>query len=68
MRGRGYYGATPPGLWGRREFLRVGSLSALGLGLGDYLRLSAGQSTPARGDACIMIVLDGGRRSTRRST
>ncbi|MDE0125095.1 MAG: DUF1501 domain-containing protein [Bryobacterales bacterium] len=60
MRGRGYYGATPPGLWGRREFLRVGSLGALGLGLSDYLRLSAGQPTPARGDACIMIVLDGG--------
>ena len=60
MRGRGYYGATPQGIWGRREFLRVGSLSALGLGLGDYLRLDASQETPSSGKSCIMIVLDGG--------
>ncbi|MYB54673.1 MAG: DUF1501 domain-containing protein [Acidobacteriia bacterium] len=60
MRGRGYYGVTPPGIWGRREFLRMGSLSALGLGLGDYLRLGASQAERVLDRACIMIVLDGG--------
>ena len=60
MQGRGYYGATPPNIWGRREVLRVGSLSALGLGLPEYLRLEAAQDTAAGDRACIMIVLDGG--------
>ena len=60
MRGRGYYGATPASAWGRREFLRLGSLSTLGLGLGDYLRLGAAQEVSPRDRSCIMIVLDGG--------
>lgn len=60
MRGQGSSGAPFRRIWGRREFLRVGSLSALGLGLGDYLRLSAAQPTAADDKACIMIVLDGG--------
>ena len=38
----------------------MGSLSAIGLGLGDYLRLGAAQKEAAGGQACIMIVLDGG--------
>lgn len=60
MRGRGYYGATPRGVWGRREFLRVGSLGPLGLGLGEFLKLSAGPSGGDSERSCIMIVLDGG--------
>src|SRR5437660_107096 len=42
----------------RREFLRVGSLSALGLSLADVLRLRAGQ--PQRLPNCILVWLDGG--------
>ena len=47
----------------RREFLRVGSLSALGLGLADLLRLRSlaedgSNRAPARN--CILIWLDGG--------
>ena len=60
MRGRGYYGATPASTWGRREFLRVGTLGPIGLSLGDYLKLSASQKRPAADKSCIMIVLDGG--------
>ena len=60
MRGRGYYGATPASTWGRREFLRVGTLGPIGLSLGDYLKLRAGQERPATDKSCIMIVLDGG--------
>lgn len=60
MRGRGYYGTTPRSTWGRREILRVGALGPLGLGLGDYLRLSAGQTNATSDKSCIMIVLDGG--------
>ena len=60
MRGRGYYGAAPPNIWGRREVLRLGTLGPLGLGLGEYLRLRAAQPDPPGEKACIMIVLDGG--------
>ena len=54
----------------RRDLLRVGGLTALGLGLGDFFRLRqamaadkpAGQSSPgtARAKSCILIWLDGG--------
>ena len=47
----------------RREFLHVGGLGVLGLGLTDLLRLraSAAQgSTNRRSPACILIWLDGG--------
>lgn len=47
----------------RREFLRVGSLSALGLGLADALRYRL-QADPARQSPklpnCILLWLDGG--------
>ena len=46
-------------LWGRREFIRIGSLGPLGIGLGDYLSLRA-QSPTQSDKSCIMIVLDGG--------
>jgi hypothetical protein len=43
--------------WGRREFLRIGSIG--GLSLADFLSLRA-QTPGAEQKACIMIVLDGG--------
>src|SRR6266545_98069 len=51
------------GNWGRREFVRIGSLGGLGLGLSSYLSLRAQTSDSARSQSdkgCIMIVLDGG--------
>lgn len=48
----------------RRDFLRVGGLAALGLGLGDFFHLqSAFASTntlTAKAKSCILIWLDGG--------
>ena len=48
----------------RRGLLRVGGLSALGLGLGDYFRLQrlygAENTLKAKAKACILIWLDGG--------
>ena len=49
----------------RRDFLRVGGLSAFGLGLGQFAnlqRLQAAGSTrlPAKAKNCILIWLDGG--------
>ena len=44
----------------RRDFLRVGSLTALGLGLPDWFRLRAGQTGGERAKACILLWLDGG--------
>jgi hypothetical protein len=48
----------------RRDFVRVGSLSALGLGLADLLALRAGAENASTGATrakhCILIWLDGG--------
>ena len=48
----------------RRDFLRVGGLAALGLGLGDFFHLQrafAGNNTlTAKAKSCILIWLDGG--------
>lgn len=44
----------------RREFLRLGSLSAFGLGLADVLRLRAAAEQLAKLPSCILIWLDGG--------
>ncbi len=45
----------------RRDFLRVGSLSAAGFTLANYLKMAeAGQVGPARGKAAIFIDLPGG--------
>jgi len=48
----------------RRDFLRVGGLAALGLGLGDFFHLQrafAGNNTLiAKAKSCILIWLDGG--------
>lgn len=46
----------------RRDFLKLGSLGALGLGLSDFLRLQA-LSNPGsvpKAKSCILIWLDGG--------
>ncbi len=44
----------------RREFLRLGSLSAFGLGLADVFRLRAAANPPAKLPNCIILWLDGG--------
>ncbi len=55
---------TTCGGFRRRELIRVGGLTALGLGMGDYLRhqlLWAAEGNPARkAKSCILIWLDGG--------
>ncbi len=54
-----------PHLRGRREFLRVGALSYLGLGLSDYFQLSSLMASPnakkAKAQACILIWMHGGQ-------
>src|SRR5687768_7855014 len=46
----------------RRDFLRVGSLSALGLGLPGFfaLRACGAGAVAAKAKSCILIWLDGG--------
>src|SRR5262245_13436392 len=44
----------------RREFLRAGTLTALGLTLSDALRLRAATGATRRMPACVLIWLDGG--------
>ena len=48
----------------RRDIIRIGGLSALGLGLGDYFRLrhagAAEASRIAKAKSCILVWLDGG--------
>jgi hypothetical protein len=44
----------------RREFLRVGTLSALGLTLSDALRLRAATGATRRLPSCVLVWLDGG--------
>jgi hypothetical protein len=47
----------------RRDLIRIGGLSALGLGLGDFFRLqsrAAEGAVPAKAKSCILIWLDGG--------
>ncbi len=47
----------------RRDIIRVGGLSALGLGLGDFFRLQAAageNAINAKAKSCILVWLDGG--------
>jgi uncharacterized protein (DUF1501 family) len=44
----------------RRDFLQIGGLAALGLGLGNYCSRAAAASATARAKSCILIWLDGG--------
>ena len=64
MTHRAGYGCTG-GHIGRRDFLRVGSLTCLGMGLSQYLRLSdvlasADAKTNGKAKSCILIWLPGG--------
>ena len=45
----------------RRDFLRAGSLSLLGMGLSQYFGLAEAQTaTPGKAQACILLLLEGG--------
>lgn len=44
----------------RRDFLRVGSLSFLGMHLSQYLRAASGQKATGKAQACILVWLEGG--------
>ena len=44
----------------RRDFLKLGVLSSLGLSLADLFRLQAQTNLPAKERSCILIWLDGG--------
>ena len=48
----------------RRDFLRIGGLAALGLGLGDFFHLqrafASNRTLTAKAKSCILIWLDGG--------
>ena len=50
----------------RRDLMRIGGLTALGLGLGDFLRIGRVAAAeglampPVKAKACILIWLDGG--------
>jgi Protein of unknown function (DUF1501) len=44
----------------RRQFVRVGALSALGLGLPDLLRLEAASPAERRPVSCILLWMNGG--------
>ena len=48
----------------RRDFLRIGGLTAFGLGLGDFFHLqrafASDNPLPAKAKSCILIWLDGG--------
>src|SRR5438128_792169 len=48
-------------MWGRRDFVRVGSLGMLGLNLADYFRIPAAD---AKDRWCILIWLSGGPPQT----
>jgi len=50
---------------GRRDFLRVGSLSLLGISLSDYLNVraslaTASETSKTKAQACILLFLEGG--------
>ena len=44
----------------RRDFLRVGSLGFLGMGLDQYLRAATAQNANGKAQACILLWLEGG--------
>ena len=54
----------PGGHSGRRDFLRVGALTSLGISLSQFLRLqeatAAGPRKKSKAEACILLWLDGG--------
>ena len=44
----------------RRDILRIGSIGALGAGLGLPDLLASGATTPGRARSCIVVFLNGG--------
>jgi len=61
MLGRGTYHRAPMSVWGRRDFVRIGSASLLGLNVWDLARLSPVHAAgPPKQNACILIWLMGG--------
>ena len=54
-----WMGRVKPGI-GRRDFLRVGSLSFLGISLRNYLMAAEGLVPKGKAKACIMLWLEGG--------
>ena len=54
----------------RREWLRLGGLSALGLTLSGLTRAAdyAGERPPARARSCILVFISGARANTRWSS
>lgn len=54
------HSAAKHGTFGRRDFLQVGGLTALGLGLGSYCRRVEAATKTAKAKSCILIWLDGG--------
>jgi uncharacterized protein (DUF1501 family) len=50
----------PGGHSNRRDFLRVGALSGLGISLSQYLELKATTPVRAKAQSCILLWLDGG--------
>ena len=51
-------------MWGRRDFIRIGSLAIGGLNLADYLRLRAVHAATDNERSCILIWLSGGPPQT----
>ena len=51
-------------MWGRRDFISIGSLGVLGLNLADYFRLRSVQAASPVERSCILIWLSGGPPQT----
>jgi len=65
MQARDHHANCSGGHFGRRDFLRVGALSYLGLNLSQYLEVkeafaSTDPDKKAKAEACILVWLDGG--------
>ena len=54
-----WMGYAKPGI-GRRDFLRVGSLSFLGISLRNYLMAAENLAPNGKAQACILLWLEGG--------
>ena len=54
-----WMGCAKPGI-GRRDFLRVGSLSFLGISLRNYLMAAENLAPNGKAQACILLWLEGG--------
>jgi hypothetical protein len=59
MPGRGSYHQAPKSVWGRRDFVRIGSAGLLGLNAWDWFRMPSARAA-AKDRSCILIWLMGG--------